>query len=317
MTSPDPSVSNVDPFDADFEAVLSRLKVSSADRVLVYLAISAMKLGGHRYGAFLDAATTAAKFAVYLSYLEQAKNIRKTSFLHHVEPKRVRAIIKEVEELLADGRSLTTLSNQEPYYLIGLPYLWQEKYPWQPGSPRLLRHELTPNEQDQLAAQLPPEIPNARILDLFEFLDLIKLLHTTSQEEYPPARQMPLSDALTEHIKFRLIHSGTVIQLDIPFLSIPVFALARNHYAPRGTRERASTMMDDVARFYKLMQGWVAEQTGILRALEVFDVEPDQRDEALAELDRLLQAWADKYHRDGGYPMVLQLAAGTREPGEA
>ncbi|MEL6385312.1 MAG: heterocyst differentiation control protein, partial [Cyanobacteria bacterium J06626_18] len=103
---------------ASGDEVLSSLKVSSADRILVYLAMSAMKLGGHRYGAFLDAATTAAKFAVYSSYLEQGRNIRKTSFLHHVEPKRVRAIIKEVETVIQEGRSLTALSEQEPYYLI-------------------------------------------------------------------------------------------------------------------------------------------------------------------------------------------------------
>jgi hypothetical protein len=300
-----------------FETTLTHLKVSSADRILLYLAISAMKLGGHRYGAFLDAANTAAKFAIYTSYLEQGKNVRKTSFLHHVEPKRVRAIIKEVEALLEDGRSLTTLSDQEPYYLIGLPYLWQEKYPWRSGMPRLHGHELTPSEHAQIEAQLAEDIPATRLLDLFEFLELIKHLHIKSQEEFPPARRMALSEALTEHIKFRLIHSGTVIQIETPLLSIPVFALARTHYTPKGERERVFTMMDDVARFFKLMQGWVAEKPDVLRALEVFDVDLEYRDEAMVELDRLLKAWADKYHRDGGHPMVLQLAAGTREPGEA
>ncbi|HEY9888664.1 MAG TPA: hypothetical protein V6D02_09710 [Candidatus Obscuribacterales bacterium] len=276
-----------------------------------------MKLGGHRYGAFLDAANTAAKLAIYSSYLEQGKNIRKTSFLHHVEPKRVRAIIKEVEELIAEGRSLTTLSDQEHYYLIGLPHLWQEKYPWTPGNSRLSSHHLTDKEQADLYTQLPADIPAARFLDLFEFLDLINLLHTTSQAEYPPSRQMPLSEALTEHIKFRLLHSGTVTQVDIPFLSIPIFALTRTHYAPKGERERVFTMMDDLARFSKLMQGWVVERPDIFRGLEVFDVPLEQREEALTELDTLLKAWADKYHQDGGYPMILQLAAGTRELGEA
>lgn len=276
-----------------------------------------MKLGGHRYGAFLDAANTAAKLAIYSSYLEQGQNIRKTSFLHHVEPKRVRAIIKEVETLLAEGRSLTTLSDQEPYYLIGLPHLWQEKYPWEPGIPRINGHHLTAKEYEELQAQLSEDMPPARFLDLFEFLELIKLLHTKSQAEYPPNRRMPLSEALTEHIKFRLLHSGTVTQLDIPFLSIPIFALTRTHYAPKGKRERVFTMIDDLARFYKLMQGWVVERPDIFRGLEVFDVPQDKRDEALAELDELLKAWADKYHQDGGYPMILQLAAGTRDLGEA
>jgi hypothetical protein len=276
-----------------------------------------MKLGGHRYGAFLDAATTAAKFAIYSSYLENGKNVRKTSFLHHVEPKRVRAIVKEVEALIADGRSLTTLSDEEPYYLIGLPYLWREKHPWRPGTGRLSSHHLTAKEQEELEGQLPDDIPPARFLDLFEFLNLIKLLHTQSQAEYPPHCQMPLSDALTEHIKFRLLHSGTVTQVDIPFLSIPIFALTRDHYAPKGARERVSTMMKDLARFSNLMQGWVVERPDIFRGLEVFDVPDEQREAALEELDDLLKTWADKYHQDGGYPMILQLAAGTREPGEA
>lgn len=311
-----PATSFQDSIKADCDQVIADLKVSSADRILIYLAISVMKLGGHRYGSFLEAANTAAKLAIYSSYLDQGNNVRKTSFLHHVEPKRVRAIIKEVESLITEGRSLTTLSDQEPYYLIGLPYLWQEKYPWEAGLCRLSSHHLSVREHEELYQQLPLDIPDARFLDLVEFLDLIKLLHTKSQAEYPPSRQMPLSDALTEHIKFRLLYSGTVTQVDIPFLSIPIFALTRTHYSPKGKRERVFTMMDDLARFSKLMQGWVVEQPDVIRGLEVFDVPPEKRSEALSELDELLRNWADKYHQDGGHPMILQLAAGTRELGE-
>lgn len=317
MTKSSDPTQNPPKLDVAYDQMLEKLKVSSADRILIHLAISVMKLGGHRYGAFLDAATTAAKFAIYSSYLEQGTNIRKTSFLHHVEPRRVRAIVKEVEALLAEGKSLTTLSDQEPYYLIGLPYLWQERYPWRPGRPRLKGHNLTRKEQDHLEATLPDTIPPAHVLDLFELLDLIKLLHTKSQAEFPPNRRMDLSEALTEHIKFRLLHSGTILQVDIPFLSIPIFALARTHYTPKGQRERVFTMVDDVARFCKLMQGWVVKQPDAFRALEVFDIDEARQAEALEELDQLLQNWADKYHRDGGYPMILQLAAGTRDPGDA
>ncbi|WP_201279008.1 heterocyst differentiation control protein [Leptolyngbya iicbica] len=301
----------------DDTEIIADLKVSSADRILFYLAISVMKLGGHRYGSFLEAANTAAKLAIYSSYLEQGHNVRKTSFLHHVEPKRVRAIVKEVEALKADGKSLTSLSDQEPYYLIGLPFLWQEKYPWEAGQCRLNNHYLSAKEHEALYEQLPADLPSARFLDMLEFLDLIQLLHEKSQAEYPPSRQMPLSDALTEHIKFRLLHSGTVTQVDIPFLSIPIFALTRTHYAPKGQQERVFTMIDDLARFGKLMQDWVVEQPDVLRGLEVFDVAPEQREKALAELDTMLKAWADKYHQEGGHPMILQLAAGTREPGDA
>ena len=311
------SSQDVSPLGGDYDEIIADLKVSSADRILFYLAISVMKLGGHRYGSFLEAANTAAKLAIYSSYLEQGNNIRKTSFLHHVEPKRVRAIVKEIESSKADGKSITSLGDQEPYYLIGLPFLWQEKHAWQPGQCRLNHHHLSAKEHETLYAQLPADLPAARFLDMLEFLDLIKLLHEKSQTEYPPNRQMPLSEALTDHIKFRLLHSGTVTQIDIPFLSIPMFVLTRTHYAPKGQRERVFTMIDDLARFGKLMQDWVVEQPDVLRGLEVFDVAPEQRDQALAELDALLKAWADKYHQDGGHPMILQLAAGTRDPGEA
>ena len=317
MTEPATSSQDCSLPSDDYDQVIADLKVSSADRILFYLAISVMKLGGHRYGAFLEAANTAAKLAIYSSYLEHGHNVRKTSFLHHVEPKRVRAIVKEVEALKAEGTSLTSLSDQEPYYLIGLPFLWQEKYPWEPGQSRLSGHHLSAKEHDTLYAQLPAGLPPARFLDMLEFLDLIKFLHEKSQAEYPPHRQMPLSDALSDHIKFRLLHSGTVTQVDIPFLSIPFFALTRTHYAPKGKQERVFTMMNDLARFSKLMQGWVDERADVLRGLEVFDVPPDQREQALAELDELLKAWADKYHQDGGHPMILQLAAGTRDLGDA
>lgn len=317
MTESATSAQEVSPLGGDDNEIIADLKVSSADRILFYLAISVMKLGGHRYGSFLEAANTAAKLAIYSSYLEQSNNIRKTSFLHHVEPKRVRAIVKEVEAFKADGKSLTSLSDQEPYYLIGLPFLWQEKYSWKAGQCRLNSHHLSAKEHEALYAQLPVDLPAARFLDMLEFLELIKLLHEKSQAEYPVNRRMPLSEALTEHIKFRLLHSGTVTQVDIPFLSIPIFALTRTHYAPKGEKERVFTMLDDLARFGKLMQGWVVERPDVLRGLEVFDVAPERREQALAELDTMLKVWADKYHQEGGHPMILQLAAGTREPGEA
>jgi hypothetical protein len=57
----------------------------------------------------------------------------------------------------------------------------------------------------------------------------------------------------------------------------------------------------------------VREDVGALRGIEVFDVAPQRSQEALQELDEMLRAWADKYHQDGGLPMVLQFAAGRRD----
>lgn len=289
------------------------IEVSPADRILMYLALGTMKMGGHRYGAFLDAATTAAKFAIYSTYLEQGRNIRKTGFLYHVEPKRVKAIIQEVQAALDTGQTLKTLNSQEPYYLIAMPHLWQDKFPCSPGQPRVTLHGLTPSERLEIEQSLPASLPAAKLLDLTEFTELIQALHELSQADLPPNQRMTFSDALTEHIKFRLLHSGTVIQVDSPLIAVPLFALAKTVYSPRGERERAFTMIEDVARFFSLLQDWVKEKPTVLRAIEVFDVDPDRQEEALKELDQMVQAWADKYHTEEGVPMVLQMAVGARE----
>ncbi len=270
-------------------------------------------MGGHRYGAFLDAATTAAKLAIYTTYREQGANIRKTGFLYHVEPKRIKAIVQEVEAALAQGQGMRGLNSQEPYYLIALPFLWQERFPATKSESRVTIHGLTPGERKEIEASLPPTAPAARILDQVEFNELVEMLHELSQEELPENHRMPFSDALMSHIKFRLLHSETVIQIDSPLVSIPLFALTSESYIPKGERERVFAMIDDVARYFSLLQAWVREEEGVLRGVEVFDIDADRRQEALQELDEMLRNWADRYHQDGGFPMVLQFAAGKRD----
>jgi hypothetical protein len=289
------------------------LENSPADWILFYLAMSTMKMGGHRYGAFLDAATTAAKLAIYTTYQEQGRNIRKTGFLYHVEPKRIKAIVQEVEAALEQGQGMKGLNAKEPYYLIALPFLWQEQFPAKPSESRIPIRGLTPGERRQIEDSLPPNVPLARILDQVEFNELVEMLHELSQAELPENHRMPFSDALMSHIKFRLLHSGTVIQIDSPLVSIPLFALASESYTPKGERERVFAMIDDVARYFSLLQAWVKEEPGVLRGVEVFDIDIDRRQEALEELDDMLRTWADKYHQEGGFPMVLQFAAGKRD----
>lgn len=292
--------------------LLRAVDKSPADWILLNLALSTMKMGGHRYGAFLDAATTAAKLAIYSTFVEQG-NIRKTGFLYHVEPKRVKAIVQEVQVALAEGQSLKVLNSKEPYYLIALPFLWQEYFPCGPAEARVRIQGLTPGERKSIEESLPASAPQARILDQVEFTELMELLHRMSQEEFPQRQRMPCSDALLSHIKFRLLHSGTVIQIDSPLVDIPLYALASESYSPKGEQERVFAMIDDVARYFGLLQAWVREEPGVLRGVEVFDVAPERRQAALEELDEILRAWADKYHHDGGMPMVLQVAAGQRE----
>jgi hypothetical protein len=47
--------------------LMKRLGPGAMDQILFYLAFSAMRTSGHRHGAFLDAAATAAKCAIYLT----------------------------------------------------------------------------------------------------------------------------------------------------------------------------------------------------------------------------------------------------------
>jgi hypothetical protein len=295
----------------DHRDLIEALSPNASDSILLHLAMGTMKMAGHRYGSFLDAATTAAKLAVYSTYLEQGRNLRKTGFLHHVEPKRVKAIAREIEAFLADGKFLKTLGTREPYYLIGLPHLWQEKFPWQPGQPRIYQDHLTEGERQQLEATLAPNLPLARLVNSYELAELIEELHQ-SQGNPSESNSAPLSEALGEHIKFRLIHAGTVFQLDSPLLIDPLYGLALETYSPQDSQQRALTMIDDVAEFFRLMQGWVEAVPQVMRAVEVFDVDPARKDDALKELDQLLLKWADRYHVEGGEPMVMHLAAGPR-----
>jgi hypothetical protein len=88
------------------------LNLSSVDKLLFYVAHLALQLGGHRYGSFIDAATTAAKLSVYMSYLDHNRSFNKTGLLHHIEAKRVKEIVREVEQLLLQNNCLNGLGNQ-------------------------------------------------------------------------------------------------------------------------------------------------------------------------------------------------------------
>jgi hypothetical protein len=83
--------------------LIKSLSPSAMDQIMLYLAFSAMRTSGHRHGAFLDAAATAAKCAIYMTYLEQGENTRMTGHLHHIEPKRVKVIVEEVRQALTEG----------------------------------------------------------------------------------------------------------------------------------------------------------------------------------------------------------------------
>jgi hypothetical protein len=292
--------------------LIRRLSPSAMDQIMLYLAFSAMRTGGHRHGAFLDAAATAAKCAIYMTYLEQEQNLRMTGHLHHIEPKRVKVIVEEVRQALTEGKLLKMLGSQEPRYLIQFPYLWMEKFPWQPGRSRVPGTNLTSDEKHQIEEKLPPNLPDAQLINSFEFMDLIEFLHMRSQEDHEEDRRAPLSEALAEHIKRRLLYSGTVTRIDSPW-GMPFYALTRASYAPADDEERAYTMIEDTARYFRLMRDWADRQPTVIRILEELDIPGDRIDAALTDLDEVIRQWADRHHVPDGDPFILQMALGPKE----
>lgn len=298
--------------------LVKQLEPSAIDEIMMHLAFSAMCTGGHRHGAFLDAAATAAKCAIYSTYLEQKNNLRMTGHLHHIEPKRVKAIVEEMQAALTEGKLLKMLGSQEPGYLIQLPHVWLKQYPWQSGEFRVPGNSLTSIEKRQIEAKLnssnlPESLPDAQLLTGFQFMELVDYLHARSQSSLPEDRQMVLSDALAEHIRRRLIYAGTVARIDSPIGGMPFYALTRASYSPVGEEERTYTMMADTARYFRLMREWAGAQQGTRRILEELNILGEQREAAFDELDQLISQWADKYHEEGGKPIVVQMAMGDSD----
>ena len=291
------------------DALIRRLSPSAIDQILLYIAFSAMRTGGHRHGAFLDAAATAAKCAIYMTYLEQGENLRMTGHLHHIEPKRVKAIVEEMRQALTEGKLLKMLGSQEPRYLIQFPYMWLRRYPWQPGQSRVAGTSLTSEEKTILESKLPTPCPDARIINSFQFLELIEILHEKSQDDLPEDHRVPLSEALAEHIRRRLIYSGTVARIDASW-GASYYGLARASYAPVDDQERMYAMVDDTAQYFRMMREWANGIAGTMRVLEELDIPAADREVALRELDEVIRTWADKYHQPGGEPTLLQMVIG-------
>jgi len=142
-------------------------------------------------------------------------------------------------------------------------------------------------------------------------MDLIEFLHARSQEDLPCDRHLPLSEALAEHIKRRLLYSGTVMRIDSPW-GMPFYALTRASYSPADEEERTYIMVEDTARYFRLMKDWADRHQKVVRILEELDIPPDRIDQALKELDEVIRIWADWYHQEGGLPFVLQMVVGLK-----
>jgi Heterocyst differentiation regulator C-terminal Hood domain len=61
------------------------------------------------------------------------------------------------------------------------------------------------------------------------------------------------------------------------------------------------------------MRDWAERQKNTFRGIETLDIPPERLEPAMEELDEVIRAWADRYHQDGGAPMVLQLVFGNRD----
>ena len=291
------------------EDLIRHISPSAIDQILLYIAFSAMRHGGHRHGAFLDAAATAAKCAIYMTYIEQGENLRMTGHLHHIEPKRVKVIVEEMRQALAEGKLLKLLGSQEPRYLIQFPYVWQTRYPWDSSRSRVSGNSLSAEEKAYIEAKLPSHAPTAQVINSFQLLELMESLHDKSQEDVPDARRVPLSEALAEHIRRRLMYSGTITRIDTPW-SASFYALTRSSYAPVDSEERMYTMIEDTAQYFRMMREWSERGPGTMRVLEELDIPSEQREQAFAELDETIRAWADKYHQKGGETTLLQMVVG-------
>jgi hypothetical protein len=281
------------------------------DLLLFYIAMMSMKISGHRYGTFLNAASTAAKLAVYTTYLEHGKNQRKTGFLHHIENKRVKSIIAEVEAALTEDQTMDFLGPGEPQYLIGVPHLWMELYPYT-GAQRSCLDSLSPRDIKYLEKILPKNIPNALLLSDAEFINVIEQMHERCQAHAPPSSQTKLSEAMIEHIKFCLIDSATVGEIKPVETNVPLFALMKSSYSPKSYSSRIEVMFRDTLRVFNLLRLWVNKDPQVFRALETLEIDSDKYPQAIAELDEFIQNWADRYHTDAQSSIVLQLVVGPR-----
>jgi hypothetical protein len=286
------------------------LDLPSIDKLLFYIAHLALKFGGHRYGSFIEAATTAAKLSVYVSYLEHGRSLNKTGLLHHIEPKRVKEIIREVEGVLTHDTLCNGLGNQEPEFLIGIPNLWLEKYPWQETESPVTVAGLTQREIERLTTQIPQSRPRAKIINEIEFFELLDSMHHIAHQQFPATKQKPFSNALREHYVFKVLHSGMVVKIRHPSIDMDLYALVRLSYSPRQLSAKLNTLFSDLVHVTEILQLWVHGSPDALRALETLEIRAQDQSAALTELDQLLRIWADKYHDDSGEPMMLQLSAG-------
>lgn len=298
----------------DYDRLAKALNVSDIDFFLLLLVINLIKNFGHRYGKVIDAVCIAAKFAVYLTYLEEGNNLRRTGFLHHVEPRRVKEIVREFDTLIEEGGSLSMLGSVEPTYLIGFSYIWLEKYSLKQGESRCRLLNLTESEQLIIESSFPKNIPDCLMLREVDVDMLIQELHQRVQILLPEGKRTPFSESLAEHAKFRLIAAQTVQEIKIS-KEMTAYLLVKRDYSPQGRQARMQTMIQDLTRSFRWMYSWINDDSQVMRGIETLELKEENREKALQELDQLVKTWADKHHTegDGSNIIALQFMVGPHQ----
>ena len=72
-------------------------------------------------------------------------------------------------------------------------------------------------------------------------------------------------------------------------------------------------MVEDTARYFRMMKDWAERRSNSMRAVEELDIPVEKMQEAMEELDEIIRSWADKYHREGGTTMILQMVFGNKD----
>jgi Heterocyst differentiation regulator C-terminal Hood domain/Peptidase family S48 len=188
-----------------------------------------------------------------------------------------------------------------------------ERYPWQLGTPRISEtFNITFEEKQQIEKQLPNNLPNAQIVSLSQFTQLTDLLHARAQKSTTDSQRQSLSQDISDYIKHRLILSGAVKQFQCAH-GLTYYALIRDSYCPTDDKERLYVMVDDMARYFRMLKNWQERQPHTLRFLEHLDIKVENLNQALEELDIVVRDWANKYHDNDGTPIVLQAMVGLQE----
>jgi hypothetical protein len=216
----------------------------------------------------------------------------------------------ELIQALTEGKQLRKTSSKEP--LIQFPYIWLERYPWQPGRSRIFDPSLNSEQKQQIETKLPERLLNAQVVNSRQLLELIEFLYARSQEDLLPEQCVPFSEAIAEDIKRRLIASETIMLIHSPW-GVPYYALTHASYSPVDQEERTYTVIEDTSRYFRLMKDWADRKSITMRLMEELDILPNRIEPAMQELDEIIRDWADKYHHHQGQPMILHAVFGSQE----